>query len=113
MSDQYQQQPGRPQYGQSMPYGPGYPVAPEHPQGTLVLVLGIVGIFFTLAAPFAWYLGSKATRQMQASGTAYSNESMIRIGRILGMVFTILAIVGIVFTIVFLVVIGIVAAGQQ
>jgi hypothetical protein len=92
------------------PYGQGYPpAAPDHPQGTTVLVLGIIGIFFTICAPIAWYLGSKALKEIRASGISYANEQNIVIGRILGIVFTILAIVALVITIIF-VIIAIVAA---
>jgi hypothetical protein len=93
-----------------MQYGQSYPMAPqEHPQGTTVLVLGIVGIFFTLAAPFAWYLGSKALKEIRASGQHYSNEQNINIGRILGMVFTILGIVTIVFFLIFTIIVTVAA----
>ena len=89
-----------------MPYGQSYPpVAVEHPQGTTILVLGIVGIFFTLCAPFAWYMGNKAMKEMRASGQTYSNEQNINIGRILGMVFTILDIISLVFGIIFFIVV--------
>jgi hypothetical protein len=94
------------------PYGQPYPpVAPEHPQGTTVLVLGIVGIFFSICAPFAWYLGNKALEEIRASGVRYANEQNIVIGRILGIVFTILTIVALVLTVIFLI-IAVVAAGE-
>jgi len=66
-----QYQPG----GQPMPYGQPYGAPPqEHPQGTLILVFGILGIFITIFAPIAWYMGNKAKREIQASGIQYSNE---------------------------------------
>ena len=80
--------PGPGQYGQ--PYG----AAPqEHPQGTIVFVLGIVGIFVPICAPIAWYLGNKARREIAASGTSYANESQISTGRMLGKVFSIIYLV--------------------
>jgi hypothetical protein len=122
MTDPYSPPPSQPndpyspapsptsQPGQPMTYGQSYPMAPqEHPQGTTVLVLGIVGIFFTLAAPFAWYLGSKALKEIRASGQHYSNEQNINIGRILGMVFTIIGIVTIVFFIIFTIIVTVAA----
>jgi hypothetical protein len=79
------------------PYGQPYPAVPQpHPQGTIVLVLGILGLVFGLCAPFAWYFGSKAQQEIAASGVRYSNEDQIKIGRILGMIITILMIVGLV-----------------
>ena len=92
----------------SQPYG----APPEHPQGTAILVLGIVGIFVTICAPIAWYLGSKAQKEIAASGVHYANEQNITIGKILGMVLTILAIVGVVVGVVAMVVLfGLAAAG--
>ena len=75
-------------------YGQPYGAAPqEHPQGTLILVFGIIGIFSGIFAPIAWYLGNKARREIAASGARYANESQINTGRMLGKVFTIIYIV--------------------
>src|SRR4249919_2945937 len=107
---------GQPQpYGQQppMPYGQPYGAPPqEHPQGTLILVFGILGIFITIFAPIAWYLGNKAKKEMQASGIQYSNEQNVSIGRMLGKVFTIIALVSIVLTIIIAIIIAVVAASQ-
>jgi hypothetical protein len=119
----YGQQPGQyPQggeqpapYGQQshLPYGQPYGTPPqEHPQGTLILIFGILGIFITIFAPIAWYLGNKAKNDIRASGFQYSNEQNISIGRMLGKVFTILAIVSIVLVIIFWIVIAVVAGTQ-
>jgi hypothetical protein len=116
-------QPGQyPQGGQPAPYGQQSPMpygqqpygAPpqEHPQGTLILIFGILGIFITIFAPIAWYLGNKAKSDIQTSGIQYSNEQNISIGRMLGKVFTIIAIVSIVLVIIFWIVIAVVAGTQ-
>jgi hypothetical protein len=89
---QYAPQP----YG-GQPYGVG---GGEHPQGTMIFVLGIVGIFVGVCAPIAWILGNKALNEIRASGASYSNESQIRTGRMLGKVFTIIYIVFIVLYII-------------
>ena len=96
------------------PYGQGgYGVATqEHPQGTMIFALGIVGIFVGVCAPIAWYLGNKTLREITASGASYSNLSQIRTGRMLGKVFTIIYIVLIVLYIIFFVVIFGIAASQ-
>ena len=95
------------------PYGQPYQVAaPEHPQGTTILVLGIVGLFFTICAPIAWFMGSKALKEIKASGINYSNEQQLVIGRVLGMVITIIALVALVFFIVFFIIIAITAVTQ-
>jgi hypothetical protein len=102
-------------YGQQspMPYGQPYGTPPqEHPQGTLILIFGILGIFVTIFAPIAWYLGNKAKQEVQASGIQYSNEQNISIGRMLGKIFTIIAIVTIVLVIIFWIVVGVVAGTQ-
>ncbi|HKF88553.1 MAG TPA: hypothetical protein VKB85_10830 [Propionibacteriaceae bacterium] len=94
------------------PYGQGYSApAGDHPQGTTILVLGIVGIFFTICAPIAWYLGSRALKEIRASGMTYNNQQQIVIGRTLGIIFSILAIIGLVLA-VFFVIIAVVTASQ-
>ena len=111
----YGQQPPAP-YGQQppAPYGQqSYGVATqEHPQGTIIFVLGIVGIFVGVCAPIAWWLGNKTLREITASGASFSNVSQIRTGRMLGKVFTIIYIVLIVLYIVFFIVIFGIAASQ-
>jgi len=113
---QYPQGAGQPApYGQQspMPYGQQQPYgAPpqEHPQGTMILIFGILGIFITIFAPIAWYMGNKAKKEIQASGIQYSNEQNISVGRMLGKIFTILAIVWIAFVIIWIVV-AVVASG--
>jgi hypothetical protein len=118
-SGQYQQPAGQPSppYGQQspMPYG-GQPYgAPpqEHPQGTLILIFGILGIFITIFAPIAWYLGNKAKAEIQASGIHYSNEQNVSIGRMLGKIFTIIAIVSIALVIIFWIIVAAIAASQS
>ena len=80
--------------GPPAPYGQPYGLPPrEHAQGTLILIFGIIGIFVTIFAPIAWYLGSKARKEIQASAIQYSNESNVNAGRILGMVLSIVWLV--------------------
>jgi hypothetical protein len=119
---QYPQGAGQPApYGQQspMPYGQQpygqqpYGAAPqEHPQGTMILIFGILGIFITIFAPIAWYMGNKAKKEIQASGIQFSNEQNISVGRMLGKIFTIIAIVSIVLVIILWIVIAVVAASQ-
>ena len=100
----YEQQPygqqgyGQPGYGQeygqagygvsTQPYG----TAPDHPQGTLILILGIAGFFVSILGPVAWFMGSRALKEIRATGAHPGNEQMIVIGRILGIIVTVLMI---------------------
>ena len=65
------------------------PAYPEHPQGTTVLVLGILSLSLLVTGPFAWYLGGKAKKEIAASGQHYANERDLEIGRLIGMIATI------------------------
>jgi hypothetical protein len=108
---QYGQQPQQPygqpqpQYGQQpSPYG-GYQAMQEHPQGTTILILGILGFVTSgICGAIAWYMGSKVQKEMAATGARYSNESNINVGKILGMVTTILGLIGIVLVIVYIII---------
>jgi hypothetical protein len=109
--------------GQPTPYGPQSPMpygqqpygAPpqEHPQGTLILIFGILGIFITIFAPIAWYMGNKAKKEIAASGLHYTNESNIRAGRMLGKIFTIIALISIALTIIITIIIVAVGVNQS
>lgn len=96
--------PNQPQY-QPMPYGQSYPPAPvEHPRGTTVLVLGIVGIFVPIVSFVAWFLGNSVMKEIRASGQPVANEQNVNIGRILGIVFSLIQIVSFVIGIIFLII---------
>ena len=95
-----------------MPYGQQYAVpAREHPQGTLILIFGIIGIFFSLFAAIAWYMGATAMKEVSTSGVRYSNESNINAGRILGKIVTIIALVGLTIGILIWLVFGVLLFG--
>jgi hypothetical protein len=117
------QPPGLPPApGQPVPYAPmpayGGFVAPppDHPQSTLALVLGLVGVIgaFVLCAvpllvsPFAWAVGHSALKEIRASQGRLGGESNARTGMILGIigtVFLILIVLFIVFAIVMAIVV--------
>ena len=74
---------------QPPPPGAFYPPPPKHPQATTVLVLGILGLVLCqVLGPFAWSMGNKAQKEMQANPGAYSGDSEINAGRILGIIGT-------------------------
>jgi hypothetical protein len=103
----YGQQPYPPQ-GQ-VPYGaPGYGtfMAPKHPSATTAMVLGIgaLGGMFVcglpiVLAPFAWMMGGRAVKEIDANPGRYSGRDQAQAGRIMGMIGTgllVLAIIGII-----------------
>lgn len=92
---------------------PGYghvPSTREHPDGTTVLVLGILGLVVCgVLAPFAWAKGNAAKREIDAHPEIqWSNAGSVNAGRICGIIGTILIILGVVF---FVLVFGLLAAG--
>jgi len=79
----------------------------------MILIFGIIGIFITIFAPIAWYLGNKAKKDIQASGIPYANEQNISIGRMLGKIFTIIALVSIALTIIITIIVIAIGASQS
>lgn len=79
-------------YG-SVPPGGVHPVHPpgrDHPQGTAILVLGILGaVVCPICAPVAWAMGNTAIRDIDRHPGAYGNRSVVQAGRILGIVVTV------------------------
>ena len=74
----------------------------EHPKGQTILILGILGL--VCCGPLgiaAWVMGNKAQAEIAAG--QYAETSGVKIGRILGMIATILMIVGAVFYLLFFV----------
>ncbi len=78
------------------------PGAPRnHPDGTKVLVLGILSVVLCqILGPFAWSSGNKALREIDASPSSYANRGSVQAGRILGMVASILLILSIVIVVI-------------
>ena len=64
------------------------PMPPQnHPQSTTILVLGICGLLLCgLLGPFAWSMGNKALREIDASNGQLGGRDTVNIGRILGIV---------------------------
>ncbi|HEY9293301.1 MAG TPA: hypothetical protein VIP98_18655 [Microlunatus sp.] len=111
----YQGQPMQPhglptQHGQ--PYPP-YAMSPEHPQGTTILVLGVLSIVVPVIGFVAWYMGHKVQREIDESGAVYSNTGNINAGKIIGMIMSILTIVGAAFLIVYVIFMIIMLVGMS
>ena len=95
MSNPYDQNP----YQQ--PYGGGQ----AHPQGTTVLVLGIVSLFTCfIVGIVALVMGNRALKEIDANPTAYNNRQNVVVGRILGIISIVLWVIGIVGYIILVVV---------
>lgn len=77
------------------PYGVGQQM--EHPQGTTILVLGILSLVICgVLGPFAWSMGNKALREIDSNPSVrYSNRGNVSAGRICGMIASILLVLGI------------------
>ncbi len=84
------------------PYGSPYGGAPRaHPQGTTVLVLGILSLLICgLLGPVAWVMGNNAIAEIDRNPSAYSNRGTVQAGRICGIVATVLLVIGVVVAII-------------
>ena len=95
-------QPHTPAPGQP-PYG-AYGAVADHPQSTLALVLGLVSLVGAFAlcgvtlivSPFAWVIGRKAVKEIEASQGQVGGLSQARAGMIMGIIGTVLLILAIV-----------------
>ena len=65
-------------------------------QAITALVLGILGVICCgFAAPFAWYFGNQELRAIQAGTSPAAGETLAKIGKILGIIGTVLLILSI------------------
>ena len=68
-------------------------------------MLGILGIVVCgICAVIAWVMGNRVVKEIDANPTAYNNRQMVNVGRILGIVGTILWAAVIVFYVVFIII---------
>lgn len=89
--------PPMPPYDPSAPGPHAQGVPREHPRATTALVLGILGLVLCqVLSPFAWAVGGRAVREIDASGGALGGRGSANAGRILGIVGTALLVVGLV-----------------
>ena len=108
---------GQPSYGQppaAQPPPPGYPPyafqapLPVHPQANLSMILGIVGLVVGflcglgfLVSPFAWSLGRRADKEIQASHGRLGGEGAAKAGVITGIIGTVLLALGVLVLVIF------------
>lgn len=77
---------------------PGYGGLREHPQGTTVLVLGILSLVVCqILGPVAWVMGSKALAEIDQAPMSYGNRGNVQAGRICGIISSVLLIVVLAF----------------
>lgn len=112
----YGQQVQQPGYGQPYPSAQvnpymAYRVGLEHPQGTIVLVLGILGFFTFVTGIIAVVMGRKALKEIDASGQIYSNRSQTQVGYVLGIVSTILGGLYVLAIIIYIIVVVVTLLG--
>lgn len=94
--------PPQPGHGQPQYYAP---IPPKHPQATTAMILGILGLVACgVLAPFAWYIGAKAVREIDASGGAYSGRSEANAGKIMGIIESCLLVLVLIALVGFLVI---------
>lgn len=100
------------------PYGYGYGYAngpgrqQTHHQAGLVLVLGIISIFFSLVGPVAWVMGARAKKEIEASGGRLGGMSQVMVGYVIGIVMSVLtALVALMVVGVFVFVLVVLIAG--
>lgn len=108
-----QQYPVQQYAPQPMPYG-YYPVLPEHPSATTVLILGILSMVLGgITGPFAWVMGSKARREVRENPGTYREGGTLTVGWVLGIVGTCYLALMVVFVIIYVVVIAAMFASMQ
>lgn len=81
MQPMHMQQPMHPYYRY------GQLVQPDHPVSGTVLVLGILSFFFLVTAPFAWFMGSRAKKEV-ANGAPYRWSAAGQVGYVLGIIYS-------------------------
>lgn len=91
------------QYGYNYPqqgaYYGGYQAVPDHPQATMALTLGLIGLIGTMLClvpsvigPFAWFVGAKAKKEIDASGGQLGGRGQALTGYVLGIITTVLLV---------------------
>jgi uncharacterized membrane protein YjgN (DUF898 family) len=80
---------------------PGQSFAREHPEGTTILVLGILSLVICgILGPIAWSKGNAALREIDANPGMYTNRGSVSAGRICGIIASVLLIVSAVFVVI-------------
>lgn len=78
------------------PSGAAGPV--DHPKGMTILILGILSL--VCCSPLgiaAWLMGNSALKEIDAQPGRYGNRQIVQIGRILGIIGTVLLVLSIIW----------------
>jgi Domain of unknown function (DUF4190) len=99
-------------------YQPGYqpygPQQQDHPQATLAMILGIVGVVVCqLIAPFALVIGRRAMNEIDASGGTLGGRGMAQAGFILGIIGTIFLVLFLLYIVFVVIILGAGIAGSS
>ena len=74
----------------------------DHPKGMTILILGILSL--VCCSPLgiaAWVMGNKTLKEIDAEPGRYSNRQIVQIGRILGIIGTVLLVLSILWLVFF------------
>ena len=87
-----------PAYQPAPPAQPGQPggAYPEASQATLALILGSLLLLLPILSPFAWWLGGKEKKAIDAGRRDPANRGLAVAGWVLGIIGTIFLIIGVV-----------------
>ena len=101
-----------PQSPYGAPYQPAYAggALPDHPSATTAMVLGIIGLasivvcagVLLVLSPFAWAIGAKAVREIDAQPGRYGGRDRAQGGKIMGIIGTVLLVLGVLAIIAFI-----------
>ena len=110
-----------PQNPYGAPYHPAYAGGglPDHPSATTAMVLGIIGLvsivlcggILLILSPFAWAMGAKAVREIDASPGRYAGRDKAQGGKIMGIIGSVILALGVLAIIAFVVLV--VAVGSS
>jgi uncharacterized membrane protein YjgN (DUF898 family) len=88
-------------------YATGGSYTTGQPSGILILVLGILGITICgICAPIAWIMSNNAIKEIDAGRGDPAQRGSANIGRIIGIIGTVLVVLGLLFVVVISLVMG-------